>query len=141
MAPVPVPLDGEVPSNAQKYVASTKPGKEEIEDTRSWMQKNKETMIGLIAVSVFALVLIIIFAAAGGGGGDGDSENESREVEPTSPSVAPTASTDETPSSAPTSFLQFLDKDNDGNTELECDTQPYFDPAGRLIFPSCNVIG
>lgn len=144
--------EDEEPTNAppkdKKKVEKPRAEEEAVEDL-PWYRKYKEHLIGVVILVIFVIILISIFAA-NGGGDDGDDSDKSINIDPTQ---APSAAIGEGPSGgtpsggtlppgatlAPTTFFDFLDKDKDGLAEFECDQEPYFDNAGRLIIAGCDA--
>ena len=134
------------PSTIKKKVEKPQAEEEPAEDL-PWHKKYREYMIGAAVMGIFFIIIIIIFAV--GGGGDDNDSDKSQTVPTEAPTarlapgatLAPTNQDGETapPGStfAPTTFFEFLDKDGDGLAEFECDAEPYFDNAGRLIIAGC----
>lgn len=132
------------PSPMDKKKVEKPKGEEEAAEDLPWYKRYKEHLIGVVIMAIFVIILISIFAANGGGDDDDDAD-KSINIDPTQ---APSAAIGEGPSGgtlppgatmAPTTFFDFLDKDKDGLAEFECDQEPYFDNAGRLIIAGCDA--
>lgn len=88
--------------------------------------------IFIVILGVMITIAVVIILAANV---NKDSSTKSGgAIEPPTDGVDPTA-----PTASPTTYISTFDKDGDGKVEFGCQSEPYFDRAGRLIFTDCTA--
>lgn len=83
--------------------------------------------------AVFGLIAIIAVATGTSDGSSSSSSGTDKDIDVTGPTLAPSAGDNNV------ELPPDLDPDMDGLATFECEQEPYFDAAGRLIFTGCQV--
>ena len=128
--------DNEVATNGLS-TAERKAAKKEVEavqEEESFFKKNQTWFIVGGVCALFGLIAII--AVATGGGSSSSSSGSDKGIDVTGPTMAPSAMTGD---GSDNKLPSALDPNNDGLATFECEQEPYFDAAGRLIFAGCKV--
>ena len=105
--------------------------KEQTDEPKEQTFFEKYRIFLVIAGVMITIVAVIILAA----NVNKDTTKSGSISNPAPPPVVDGPS----PTAAPSTYFSTLDKDGDGQVEFGCQSEPYFDSAGRLIFTDCTV--